>query len=230
MHTTTGHLLRTQLVLILILVIGMMSADPARSVLAASFTVTNTNDNGVGSLRQTIFDAPSGSTINFDPSLAGQTIALSVQLTIDKDLTIDGSGLSSRVVLSGNNVSRIMRITFLAGNVTISDLTFTKGFSADFGSAIYMNSSAQLTLNNTTFTQNQSSSSGGAIAIRGSGSLTISNSTFYQNQTSGSGGAIYLEGFGPIVAMNSIITENQAGSDGGQSRLLQQRSRSPIVH
>jgi len=215
MHTTTGHLLRTQLVLILILVIGMMSADPARSVLAASFTVTNTNDNGVGSLRQTIFDAPSGSTINFDPSLAGQTIALSVQLTIDKDLTIDGSGLSSRVVLSGNNVSRIMRITFLAGNVTISDLTFTKGFSADFGSAIYMNSSAQLTLNNTTFTQNQSSSSGGAIAIRGSGSLTISNSTFYQNQTSGSGGAIYLEGFGPIVAMNSIITENQAGSDGG---------------
>jgi hypothetical protein len=50
--------------------------------------ITNTADTGLGSLRQTIFDAPSGSTIVFSPSLQNQTIHLNSVISIDKSLTI----------------------------------------------------------------------------------------------------------------------------------------------
>ena len=81
--------------LILALLGGMFGAVPAEPVQAATHTVTNTNDSGAGSLREAIAAAASGDTITFNPSLAGQTIALSTQLDINKILTIDGSGLTS---------------------------------------------------------------------------------------------------------------------------------------
>src|SRR6476646_5822152 len=52
--------------------------------------VTNTNDNGPGSLRQALVDAQDGDTIQFDSSLNGQTITLSGELVIDKNITISG--------------------------------------------------------------------------------------------------------------------------------------------
>src|SRR5439155_1252176 len=48
------------------------TATPTPTII----TVTNTNDSGPGSLRQGLADANDGDTINFDPSLNGQTIAL----------------------------------------------------------------------------------------------------------------------------------------------------------
>ena len=51
----------------------------------AVFTVTNTDDSGVGSLRQAILDsnaAGGNNTIEFDPSLAGQTITILTTLPI----------------------------------------------------------------------------------------------------------------------------------------------------
>src|SRR5436309_15597040 len=51
--------------------------------------VTNTNDSGPGSLRQALADANDGDTIDFDPSLNGQTVTLtSGQLNVDKDVAI----------------------------------------------------------------------------------------------------------------------------------------------
>ncbi|HEY4167251.1 MAG TPA: hypothetical protein VGM96_10760, partial [Reyranella sp.] len=51
----------------------------------ATFTVTNLNDSGTGSLRAAIIEANAASpgspnTINFDPSLAGGTITLNTAL------------------------------------------------------------------------------------------------------------------------------------------------------
>src|SRR5947207_15662731 len=58
-----------------------------------TFIVTNTNDNGPGSLRQVLADAVDGDIIQFDPALNGQTITLtSNELVIDKDITINGPG------------------------------------------------------------------------------------------------------------------------------------------
>src|SRR5881394_4576734 len=65
----------------------------AVSAHANIITVTNTNDSGSGSLRQALADAHDGDTINFDPSLNGQTIMLtSAELVIDKNITISGPG------------------------------------------------------------------------------------------------------------------------------------------
>src|SRR5947209_1999009 len=67
----------------------------AASVTAATFTVTNTNDSGAGSLRQAILDAnanPGLDTIAFNiPGAGVQTISpASVLPTITDSVIIDG--------------------------------------------------------------------------------------------------------------------------------------------
>jgi hypothetical protein len=63
--------------------------------LPSTLTVTNNLDSGSGSLRADIAAAQSGDTINFDPSLNGQTITLNSELFIGgpiHNLTIQGPG------------------------------------------------------------------------------------------------------------------------------------------
>jgi len=226
-------------VLVLALLGGMFGAVPVRSVSAATLIVTNTSDGAAGSLRHAIAIATSGDTIRFDPSLAGQTITLASDLIIiNKDLTIDGSGLSPQVTISGGNVAHVEVLPF--GVVTISDLVISNGYNAGSGGAISSAGNTVLTLINSTLKNNHADSRGGAISSTGNtaltlinstlknnhadssggamfsagSSLSISNTTFYQNDASGDGGAIYSSGpYTTIV--NSTITQNQAGLDGG---------------
>src|SRR5262245_29240619 len=94
---------RARFVLAFILFIGMLGIQVPKPVLAATLIVTSTNDIDSGSLRQAIFDAVSGDTITFNASLAGQTITLGSTLVVDKNLTIDGSSLITKINISGNN-------------------------------------------------------------------------------------------------------------------------------
>src|SRR6266403_4432411 len=83
------------------------------SAYADIITVTNTNDSGLGSLRQALADANDGDTINFDPALNGQTINLtSGELAIDKNITITGPGPNLLAVSgsSGGNPIRIFHV------------------------------------------------------------------------------------------------------------------------
>src|SRR5258708_31332019 len=58
---------------------------------AATLIVTNTNDNGPGSLRQALADAVDGDTIQFVSALNGQTIYLANgQLVINNSITVIG--------------------------------------------------------------------------------------------------------------------------------------------
>ncbi|MGE5660570.1 MAG: hypothetical protein ACM37W_28610, partial [Actinomycetota bacterium] len=93
--------------------------------MSTTFTVTNNNDSGVGSLRATISAAAAGDIITFDPSLANKTITLtSGQLAITKDLTLDAAS-ASNLTISGNNSSRILEV----GSVkfTLKNLKLTQG-------------------------------------------------------------------------------------------------------
>ena len=93
----------------------VLPAQPAR---AATFTVNTAVDEADGScadgdcsLRDAIQTAGWGDWIDFDDALAGQVIVLNLgQLTVDKDLTIDGSSLSAPIRLSGNNTTRVLFI------------------------------------------------------------------------------------------------------------------------
>src|SRR5687768_12081893 len=94
---------------ILVLLGGLFGVVP--TVLASTLTVTNTNDGGAGSLRQAITNAISGDAIIFNPALAGQTITISSTLVVNKNLTINGNALASKVSVSGNNSVRVFNVT-----------------------------------------------------------------------------------------------------------------------
>jgi predicted outer membrane repeat protein len=208
------NFLAMRFVMILASLAGMFGMTPVYPAHADTIIVTNTADSGPGSLRAAILSAASGDTITFAPSLAGQTITLTTQLSIDKDLTIDGSGLSPQVVLSGGNTTRIMQI-FLTAQVTISSLTFTQGASPGSGGAIDVIQNASLTLENSVLHQNHAAGSGGAVALTGNGSITVVNSTLHQNQAGGSGGALSMGGNVTNTIIKSTFSNNGAIGDGG---------------
>ncbi|MBI5032930.1 MAG: hypothetical protein HZB51_20610 [Chloroflexi bacterium] len=200
---------------------------------AATITVINTNDSGAGSLRQAIANANSGDTIDFNLIYPATITLTSGDITISKDLTINGPG-ASNLTLSGNNAYRVFFIS--NKTVTISGLTFTQG--KDSGGAVY-NSSGVVTISNCAFVGNAHTWSGGAIytylgslivdnsnftnnsgssagAIYSSNSpLTITASTFSGNTSTASGGAIYYSGTSVLSVTSSTFYSNSATSSGG---------------
>src|SRR5258708_29325091 len=75
---------------------------------ANTIAVTNTNDSGLGSLRDAIASAASGDTINFNLTFPA-TITLSSTLTISTNLTISGPG-ASNLAISGGGAVRVFSI------------------------------------------------------------------------------------------------------------------------
>jgi len=190
------------------------------------WVVTSTTYSGAGSLLQAIADAVDGDTIRFDPSLAGQTIGLTYNLVIDKDLMIDGSGLSPQVTVSGQNLGHL-EVPYEA-TVTISDLILTNGNygimlrgdltiinstlknNVDYSGGAISNFNGSLTLLNSTVTQNLSHYHGGAIFVGGTGTARIVNSTITQNQAVHNGGAIYMQENAAVEIINSTFAGNSA--------------------
>jgi hypothetical protein len=164
------------------------------SAQSAILIVTNTNDSGTGSLRDTIARAGDGDTIQFHAALKGKTITLtSGQLEINQALTIEGPGPDQlavrRSTASGTPAFRIFNI---GGNVTLSGLAITNGKAPVNGNDL---------------------GAGGGIACAGP-ALTISNCIISGNSTSGSGGGIISYGSpagSPTVTIsNSTISGNSA--------------------
>ena len=151
--------------------------------MAATFTVTNNNDSGAGSLRQAITDADAAggsSTINFASSVSG-TISLSSALPIlSSSVTIDGSGAAGgRVTIDGGNANRI----FFAGDgnpitLNLVNLSLQNGLAKGgnggsgaggglgAGGALFLNSGVTATLTNTQFVGNAAQGGNGGSGMR----------------------------------------------------------------
>jgi beta-glucanase (GH16 family) len=203
-----------------------------------TMTVTNSNDSGPGSLRQAIATVQNGGTIFFDPSLSGDTIALSTPLTLDKSLWIDGSdapGLS----LSGGNADRVL-IVDPGATVEIEYLTLADGYgwqlagcvlnngtltldhvvvtgcvmatdAGDFwqgGGGIYNGDGARLSLVDSTVSSNTAGWSGGGIYSFFNTTTRITRSSIIGNVSNDVGGGFRLLGNAEIV--NSTISGNEA--------------------
>src|SRR5262249_434452 len=121
---------------------GFLLADRG---LAATLTVTSLNDNGSGTLRDTIAAAAANDTINF--GVTGSIVLTSGELLINKNLTVSGPGPSlltvQRSTATGTPDFRIFNIT--AGRVAISGLAVNNGRARNGGG---INNEDVLTLSN----------------------------------------------------------------------------------
>ncbi|MEM9272433.1 MAG: carbohydrate-binding protein [Cyanobacteria bacterium P01_F01_bin.143] len=168
----------------------------------ATFTVTNNNDSGLGSLRQAIADANAAiglDTIEFDNSLSGQEIILtSGELQITDDLTINGLG-ADFLTISGNNNDRVFLVDDEDNNntidVTLDGVTITEGNSVD-GGGIY--NLENLFVANSTITENAGISINNLL-----GSLNVQNSIISDNTGDGINSVS-----GNLDIANSIISGN----------------------
>ena len=194
-----------------------------RSDLNTDTVVTNTNDNGVGSLREALANAnllEGTQNITFAPSLQGETITLtSGELTITDSVDIEG--IENRgITISGNNSSRVLNIN--DGNdsdrridVKISDVVITEGKTDDIGNVYYSRepitggifNSENLTITNSAISGN----TGNGVTIE-EGSLNIEESDIENNSDTG----IRNRSGNPEIR-NSNITGNRTGIDNDNS-------------
>jgi hypothetical protein len=166
-----------------------------------TFTVSNTNNSGVGSLRQAIDDANNtagADVIVFDGALANQTITvISPFLVITSDVTINGSG-AANLTISGNgtdpNPANRSRIFWIQnGTITIQNLTLADGYAKGgdgsgggmgAGGAIFMHEGRQDPNNNNNL-------------LSGSIDLRLVNVILKNNKAiGGSGGGTFVGGGG----------------------------------
>jgi hypothetical protein len=208
--------------------------------------VRNMQDSGIGSLRQAIAEALPGATITFDPSLhdaiaQGQAIVLtSGQLLIDKDLTIEATGRSKRLALSGNGTSRVFEIgagrtvalrgliiigggnehtgggILNNGLLTLSDATLS-GNTALFGGALFNQPGSSATLERCLLFNNSASLSvgDGGGAVLAYGDINLINTTVTGNTSSVTGGGLAMDNNISVTLVHSTIAGNTASSGGG---------------
>lgn len=174
---------------------------------AAPVPVTNTNDAFAGSLRQAIQDASPGDTIVFqipttdsryDAATRVFTIPVkSDQLTIAKDLTIDGGGQKITVQRAdGGGTLRVFNIT--GGTVTLADLTIDN-VAAQI--ATNVENAGNLTIRGCTI--RGASGGGGLLNI---GTAAVINCTVAGNLGNNNFGGIFNSG--DLTVRNSTIAGN----------------------
>ncbi|HSK72496.1 MAG TPA: FG-GAP-like repeat-containing protein [Pyrinomonadaceae bacterium] len=227
-----------KLFIIAIFLIGLTSLQGQ----AATFTVTNTNDSGAGSLRQAILDAnvnKEDDVIEFDSTVFStprKIVLTSGQLVIEPDnvggtaklLTIKGTG-ADMLTLSGNNQSRVITIDRDAGLI-LSGIKITEGngiggtdyFGAG-GGILVKGGSPGPGLNNLILTDSIISennvitynSSGGGLFI--DGRATIINTTVSNNSSPSYGGGISTYSVSEVRIFNSTISKNFVTAEGVNS-------------
>jgi hypothetical protein len=188
--------------------IGLLAASAAP---AATLIVTNGNDAGTGSLRNTVNIAASGDLINFAVGVT-DVVLTSGQISIDKNLDIVAG---AAVVIRRDGPAPDQRLLAIGpGNaVFIRNLEFRNGRIANTGGAIF--NQGALSLDLVRFQNNQSTAGLGGGAIANSGSLQVANSTFVANTSNFAGGAIVQGNGGTMVINSSFFADNIAAQDGG---------------
>ncbi len=136
-------------------------------------------------------------------------------------MTIDGSGLSPRVTISGNNSVRILN-TYSDGtdfSVSLKSLILRNGrrtstsFS-EFGAALFADSNITFSIDQVSFIGNRAYEAG-AIFISPYALVTITNSEFTSNISQIAGGAIRVNSIGNLRVDSSVFSSNSSGGSGG---------------
>ncbi|MHC5614945.1 MAG: autotransporter outer membrane beta-barrel domain-containing protein [Nostoc sp.] len=196
------------------------------------FTVTNTNNSGLGSLRQQILNADlAGGTniINFG-GLFSDAIAHTINLTgsslsITDNVTIEGTN-ASLLTIKDDSADRVFDIGKGATSA-INRLTITNTYDGASGGGAISNEgivilSDSIIKGNTVSDQINTHARVGVASFAGegsegggilnTGSLTVNHSTIIDNRAA-YGGSIYNTG--SLTVNHSTVTDNRAGNSGG---------------
>ncbi len=206
----SSHLRVLRRVLAVALIITFIVSIVPPRVHAASYTVTNCNPSGAGSLRQAIVDANGHAgpdEITFNITCNRITLSSPIFPNITGDLTITGPGADS-LTIDGAGQYRVFVITS-GVNVTISGLTIQN--AGNSGASPVRSSGGALTVQDTVFRDNKAGT-GGAI-YNNNGTLTVSNSAFINNKATYDSGAIH--NYGMLSVSNSTFSGNSSSANGG---------------
>jgi hypothetical protein len=197
--------------------------------------VTNTSDNGPGSLRQALANAQDGDTITFDippaapwstPSNAAVIGLTSGELVINNNITLSGPGANMLEITRQSAASPFRIFKINAGqSVTIRGLTISNG-NAAAGGGIY-NDHGFLTVDSCALIGNSASGpayGGGGIYNDGTNSgnatLLVTHSLLHGNSApNGFGGGMASGGFGggsaTLNVVDTTLSSNSASLGGG---------------
>ena len=184
-----------------------------------TWTVSNLNNAGAGTLRQQIASAQSGDTIVFSNGLTGTIPLSSGEIVISNSISVLGPG-AGKLAVSGSGVSRVFDVT--NGFSLLAGLCITNGkpSGGGDGGGIIINSGAGLVLSNCLVIGNSTTGKGGGLMNQGA--LTVWNSLIANNASTlaGHGGGIYNYGTTSVfwnctISSNSVNIGNSPYVGGG---------------
>ncbi|MFD1553395.1 hypothetical protein DNU06_06935 [Putridiphycobacter roseus] len=163
--------------------------------------VVNTNEIGLGSLRQATYDAVSGDTISFDPSLISSSsvrIMLDSSIVLNKNISIKGLyNATDTLYLSGSNSTNIINASYTA-EIKLDSLVLIHG--------------------------NSSFIEGGGLNFYNVDTISIENCVIQFCSSTGSGGGIKIWSNGAfsydvayVTILNTIVENNTANVAAGVS-------------
>ncbi|MCP4543075.1 MAG: hypothetical protein GY832_38665, partial [Chloroflexi bacterium] len=176
---------------------------------ADTYTVTNTDAAGPGSLRQAILDTNGNAghdTINF--GIRGAIVLTGALPAIGDNLTITGPGVE-QLSISGANTYRVFSITTGVA-VTITKVTVRDGSAAN-GGGIYNNGT--LLLQDMRVVGNSATNDGGGVYVN-QGSATLNSIQIVNNSATNNGGGVYVYD-GSATLNRTQVVNNSAAYGGG---------------
>jgi len=237
MKISNKALLTTVVALMLLTVVGVIGLFPATiaSGEGNTLTVTNSDSDGPGSLREILANAEDGDTIVFGSGVTHIELLFDYFASTDeirfsqKNITIDG-GAGVTISKAPSTGFRVLNSTAASGTLTLKGLTIENGIAAS-GGGVYAASNIVLidcvftdnngggvysmgdvNMTSCIFTDNMAGSYGGGAYADGSISLT--DCAFTGNSASiYSGGGAYAKG--NALLNNCVFADNTAQKDGG---------------
>jgi len=192
---------------------------------AATLVVTNTNDSGPGSLRDTVALAAENDQVTFDEALSGTTILLSSgEVVINKSLEIVGRGAQLTTISAAEPgefpPTRVFTVSlgvfvklsgmtltlehsnrggiYTEGNLRVTDSVVTAAYDLQRGGAIY-NAGGDLTVVRTSLSGTVETSGGGALYNDPQGKAYLQGCLLERSQSRGFGVGVWNDGTMTIV-------------------------------